>query len=185
KAQSAACAFVLIEEVGGEVHAFAHAAAEQVTDRAAYRLAHDVKTGDFDGAKDVREPSRVPGGLVAVACAVAAQPFLNGGDDGVELERILADHHIGGGLQRGGGGGAARHFTQAVDVVVGDDLDDGSQRIGGMQPGGVEQRRVADGDGGHMYIGDLHAISSIEQVGALRRVGGKRKWETTARGDGL
>src|SRR5690606_19124383 len=57
KAQSAACAFVLIEEVGGEVHAFAHAAAEQVTDRAAYRLAHDVKTGDFDGAKDVREPS--------------------------------------------------------------------------------------------------------------------------------
>jgi len=46
--------------------------------------------------------------------------------------------------------------TQAINIVICDQFDDGPQGMGSMKAGRVEQRRVADGDGRDVHLADFH-----------------------------
>ncbi len=175
--ECAARAFVFVEEVGGEVHTVAGAAAEQIADGATGGFAHDVVAGDFDGADGAHEVAMVPGLFAARCGARFAEAVVEADLDGVELEGVLADDDFAGGFQGGGGFGAARDFAEAVDAVVGDDFEDDAQRVGRMQAGGVEQGRVGDGDGRDAQFGDLHVV-------ILLWLGGCRVWEYCTIGEG-
>ncbi len=76
--------------------------------------------------------------------------------ESMPVERITTDRHGPRRLQLGIDGRTARHFGDAGQAVVGDDLDDGAQTIRGMETGGVEQRRIAQRDGGDDDVRDAH-----------------------------
>jgi hypothetical protein len=76
--------------------------------------------------------------------------------DGVELEGVHADQHFTRVFQCFGCGRAPRHFTQAIDAVIGDNFDDGAQGIGRVQTGCIKQRRVSDGNGCDIDFHDFH-----------------------------
>jgi len=81
------------------------------------------------------------------------------------MERIAAHHQVTDGFQVGDDICAAGKFAQAIDTVVADYLDDHAQGVGGVQAGGVQQRRIGDGDRGDVKVGDTHGEVVLAQPG--------------------
>ena len=156
EAERAARARVLEKEVGGEGNALAHCAAQQVHDRPARGLAHQVETRDLDRAEDQRHLSPVPGCAVRASRPGRPEGLIERLRQRIEMERVAAEDDGSRSLQSGRDLRAAGHFAQAIQTIVRRQLDDRAQRERGVQAGRVEQRRIADGDGGDVHLVDTH-----------------------------
>lgn len=132
KTEFTAGAFVLVEEIGRKIHPVAHAPTEQITDRAARRLAHQIEQGHLDGAVDMHNASLVPWLIATGGGPLLPKPFKQARLDCVELKWVFADDYLTGGFQCAGGGDATRHLAQPIEAIVGDNFDDGAQRVGRM-----------------------------------------------------
>ncbi len=100
----------------------------------------------------------IPGGHAAQIVVRAAGHGGQGRKDGVQLPGVLTDDVVAGGLQRLNGLGAAGHLPPTGEAVVRHQLDDDAQRIGRVQPGGVEQGRIGNGNRRDVHVGDTHEI---------------------------
>ena len=127
------------EAVGGERHAVAQAAAQNLADRHAPGLPQNVEAGEFQRRQHLR--------------AVVVERRRGVGDQEAHLlepRRVVAHQVRLHGAEHGlGRFAAAAHFAQADQAVVGLDFDDGADEAAPVAAIGVAQRRFQrDGDGG-------------------------------------
>ncbi len=150
EAQAPACTAMLEEQIRCERHPLAHLAAQQIHHRAPDGFADNIQASDLDSAKDARRAPPIP------AIRAAGEALGQRQAERRELERVASDHHLARGLQIGGDRRAAGDLAQAGNVIVGHQLDDRAQRIGGVQAGSVAQRRVGDRDRRDMHLTNTH-----------------------------
>jgi hypothetical protein len=153
---------VFEEQVGRIRHTLAHHAAEQVDHRPLDGLAHQVEAGDFDRAPQVVDARRLPRPHVLQrARAAVAEAIDQRALQAIELEGVVADDDVARLLQLRQRCRRAGDFAEAADAVVAHQFDDRAQRPRRMQAGGVEQRRVADGDRRDVHLDDLHRPNTL------------------------
>ena len=143
------------EEVGGERHALAQPATEDLADRHAPALAEDVQAGELEGGEELR------------AVVVEGRRRVRDQEAHLlEARGIAADEVSLEALERGRGGlAAAAHLAEADETVVGLDLDDGADEAAPVAAVPVAQRRLErhgdrgrtdrDDAGGHAHAGVL------------------------------
>ncbi len=94
--------------------------------------------------------------LPAERSGVAAERGVHRPLDAVQVGDAQADDRVAHGRDARGHDGAALSLAEADDPAVHDQLDDGAERERLVHAVGVEQRRVAEGDGGDDEVVDDH-----------------------------
>jgi hypothetical protein len=103
----------------------------------------------------MHQPALIPG-AVAAELAVTAEQLEQPHADGVLIEDAAAAQSRHGALQAAQDLCIPRDLAEAMAAVFGRQLEHDAKRVRRVQPGCIEQRRVAESDGGHLNVLDLH-----------------------------
>jgi hypothetical protein len=130
------------------------AVSQQLCDRDAERLPHQIEKGRFDGRQHMNRRPLVEGLLAAAAGVQRAEALLNRLEDVVHFANALPYHQLDASLERAANRFAARRFAHACVPSVILEHHQISNEHGPMPAAEIQQKTVVPGDRHNGHPGD-------------------------------